>query len=344
VTVEAVGDVVLLGGGAISSATVAPAGRAGTVEIEAARVVVDGGYNSIPSQVSARSAAGASGQTGDISITASESVVVSNGGQVSIGNDSTAVDPGAIVASRILLAAPTIRVNSGGSVTAQSSGNVSASNVHVEARDLLWLDSGSITTSANLGNGGEIVIDAGTVRLVNSQVTTSVLGTVGNGGDIHLRADVLRLETGFIQANTAARDASGGDVSIDARTLIATGSNVFVGGSTPINFVPGVFGLNVIQAAAPTGVSGAIELTSPVLDTAGALVGLGAAPLDTSLLGRSPCRVGASSSLAFAGRGGLAPSAREAFRLDPPVFAGRAFDPERFANLGTPCPNAHAPS
>jgi len=263
---------------------------------------------------------------------------------VSIANDSTAINPAAVSPSRISLTAPSILVNPGGSVTAQSSGNVAASNIQVAARELLWLASGSITTSANLGNGGEIDITAGTARLTNSQITTSVLGTVGNGGDINVHVDVLRLETGFIQANTTASDAAGGNVTIDARTLIATGSNVFVGGSTPINFVPGIFGLNVIQAAAPTGVSGTIELTSPVLDTAGALVGLGATPLDTSLLGRSPCRLGASSSLALAGRGGLAPSAREAFRLDPPAFAGQAFDPRRFATLGIPCARAHAAS
>jgi hypothetical protein len=294
--------------------------------------------------VSARSASGASGQTGDVTINANESITLSNGGQVSIGNDSTAAAPASIAPSRISLAAPSILIASGGSVTAQATGNVSASNIQVDAPDRLAMSSGSITTEANLGNGGAIAIDAGEVRLVDSRITTSVLGTVGNGGDISVRADVLRLETGFIQANTAASNATGGSVAIETNILIATGSNVFVGGSTPINFVPGVFGLNVIQAAAPTGVSGTIELTSPVLDTAGALVGLGATPLDTSLLGRSPCRVGAGSSLALAGRGGLAPSAREAFRLDPPVFAGQAFDPRRFATLGTPCARDHAPS
>src|SRR5204863_3084304 len=111
----------------------------------------------------------------------------------------------------------------------------------------------------------------------------------------------------------------------------------FIGGSEPIAFASGVFGLNVIQAAAPTGVSGAIELTSPVLDTSGALSGLGAAPLDTTLVGRSPCRLAAGSSLALAGRGGLAPSARDGFRLDPPAVATGPFAPGSLAYAGGPC-------
>jgi filamentous hemagglutinin family protein len=330
------GNLALRGGGVISSATTSSAGAAGSIVIRTGNLIVDGATG--PSQISARSTETGSGQTGEILVSARESIAVSNGGQITVANQSNAADPSQIVASRIALEAPAVLIASNGSVTAQSSGNVSASNIEITAPGSLLLDSGSITTSANLGNGGTITIDAGKVRLVNSQLTTSVLGTRGNGGDISIRADALQLETGFIQANTAARDAAGGNVAIDARVLVASGGVAFIGGSEPIAFVPGTFGLNVIQAAAPTGVSGVIDLTSPVLDTSGALTGLGAAALDTSLVGRSPCRVGAGSSLALAGRGGLAPSARDGFRLDPPALAAAGpFSPGRLAFAGSPC-------
>ena len=342
ISVAVDGDLALRNSGLVSSATFSSQGSAGSVDIHANRVVIDGTYGGFPSQVSARSGDGASGQTGDISIAATDSITVSNGGQVTVANSSTVPNVQGLVPSTIALDAPRIFIASGGSITAQSSGNVDASNIAVTAPMLLELDSGSITTSANLGNGGRIDIDAGTVRLVNSQITTSVLGTRGNGGDISVHADVLRLETGFIQANTAARDAAGGNVAIDVNTLVASGGTAFIGGSEPIAFVPGVFALNVIQAAAPTGVSGAIELTSPVLDTSGALTGLGAAPLDTSLVGRSPCRVAAGSSLAVAGRGGLAPSARDAFRIDPVAVARAPFAPGAFALTAGPCASRHA--
>jgi len=343
VTISVDGDLALQASGVISSATSSSHGAAGDVAIHAGRLTVDGSFGTTSSQVSARSGDHASGQTGNVSIVADESVVVSNGGQITVANSSSSENPSHLVASSISLAAPEILIASGGSVTAQSSGNVNASNIVITAPGSLQLDSGSITTSANLGNGGTITIDAGKVRLVNSQVTTSVLGTRGNGGDISIHADALLLETGFIQANTAARSATGGDVAIDVKVLAASGGSVFIGGSEPITFVPGTFGLNVIQAAAPTGVSGAIELTSPVLDTSGALAGLGAAALDTSLVGRSPCRLGAGSSLALAGRGGLAPSARDGFRIDPPALASAGpFTPVLPAFAGSPCRVARA--
>ncbi|HET6264550.1 MAG TPA: filamentous hemagglutinin N-terminal domain-containing protein, partial [Usitatibacter sp.] len=167
-------DLQLRNGATVSTTTFSPTGRAGTVEIVADRVVVDGAYEGTASAVSARSAEGASGQTGDVTISANESITLSNGGQVSIGNDSNAAEPASIVPSRIALVAPSIFLASGGSVTAQATGNVSASNIQVDARGRLAMLSGSITTEANLGNGGAISIDAGEVRLFDSRITTSV--------------------------------------------------------------------------------------------------------------------------------------------------------------------------
>jgi large exoprotein involved in heme utilization and adhesion len=85
-----------------------------------------------------------------------------------------------------------------------------------------------------------------------------------------------------------------------------------VGGSEPLQFQPGVFGYNVIQAAAPTGVSGTITITTPALDVSAGLTPLNAKVLDTGGLGRGLCDGG--SSLAQAGRGGLPPSARGLLR------------------------------
>ena len=314
VTVD--GALSVAAGGSISSATFSSAGRAGSVDVTAGSVLVSGA-RFVPSSIIASAQPGSSGQTGSVTITATDSITVSDGGRISIGNGATVDHPAVSSDSGIQMTAPDIRIERGGMVTAASSGNVAASDIHLDVPGTLALDHGSIATTANLGNGGAITIRAGAIDLRDSQITTSVSGTTGNGGDITVQADVLRMETGFIQANTAAADASGGNVTIDARVLAASGSSLFVGGSEPLTFRAGVFGLNVIQAAAPTGVSGAIDLTSPVLDTSGALAGLGAAALDTSGVGRSPCRVSAGSSLAIVGRGGLAPSALGMQRVDP---------------------------
>ena len=177
-----------------------------------------------------------------------------------------------------------------------------------------------ITTTAQDGNGGAITINGGRIMwFTNSQILTSVLGLSGNGGDITVGADTLILETGFIQANTAAEGASGGRVTVNVNTLIPSGSSLLLGGQTPVTFRTGAVGLNVIQAAAPDGVAGAIVVTNPQLDLAGSLVELSAAIVDTTLT-RDLCGIGAGSSFVPVGRGGLAPAAGDLLRAEqPPV-------------------------
>jgi hypothetical protein len=189
----------------------------------------------------------------------------------------------------------------------------------VNFSDRLRLDPSSITTSANEGNGGPIRILGGQVILLqNSQITTSVLGTSGNGGDIGIAAEVLVMNTGFVQANTAALAASGGNVLIDVAALIPSGNTLSVGSRVGNTFSPGMFGHNVIEAAAPSGVSGNVEVTSPALDLAGALGALATGVIDFGALGKDPCRVGAGSSLTPVGQGGFAPGASGPIRPEAP--------------------------
>ena len=276
------------------------------------------------------------------------------GGRIAVSaRDSILLDGGQILASganeatagKIVLKAPSVRlrgglittsneedalsggieINAGQIVLSDSSwiqssstSTAGAGTVEVNFADRLSLDHSSITTSANAGNGGSIRIRGGKLMLLeNSQITTSVLGTRGNGGDIGVSASVLVMNTGFIQANTAARAASGGNVLIDVASLIPGGNTLTLGSRSAHTFTPGVFGYNVIEAAAPDGVSGNIQVSSPALDLAGALRGLSTATIDFGALDRDPCRVGAGSSLTPVGRGGLPATAGGAIRPEP---------------------------
>jgi hypothetical protein len=100
------------------------------------------------------------------------------------------------------------------------------------------------------------------------------------------------------------------NVRIDTQYLIPSGGTLFVGGSQSLDFRPGIFGLNVIQAAAPTGVSGAITITTPALDVSAGLTPINARVLDGGGLGRGLCDVSGGSSLSSSGRGGMPPTAR----------------------------------
>lgn len=148
--------------------------------------------------------------------------------------------------------------------------------------------------------------------LQDSAITTSVLGLQGNGGDINIKSNFLIMDSGFIQANTAATGASGGNVNINVDTLeIPSGSLLFVGGNTPFQFQP-FSGINVIQAAAPNGIKGQINSTSPQLNLSGTLANLIVQSFDQNALSRDLCAIGTTSSLAQSGKGGLRRRAKDA--------------------------------
>ncbi len=109
--------------------------------------------------------------------------------------------------------------------------------------------------------------------------------------------------------------------------MIASQDQLFIGGER-IDFQPG--GINVIQAAAPTGVSGQIDISTPQLDISGSLTGLEAALLDVNDIAQDPCATpsGRQSTLSSVGAGGLA---------ETPAQAGSvAVDSERLKRLLQP--------
>ncbi|MBN8438601.1 MAG: filamentous hemagglutinin N-terminal domain-containing protein [Candidatus Accumulibacter sp.] len=304
VEVVAAGSLSLSHGAGITASS-RSSGDAGSVTVRAGSLRVDGvGPYGDSSKISATAGEGSSGQTGSVSVTANE-MTISNGGQISIENRATVADPSVLTPTAISVTAPTITiVNSPAAISSTSTGNVTAGAIRIVASDTLRLDPSGITTTANLGNGGAIDIITGLFWLENSQIATSVRGLSGNGGNITISAESLIMNTGFIQANTAAPNASGGLVSITVDNLIASGGSLFLGDNTPYTYRPGVFGFNVIQAAAPTGVNGVVQISSPRLDITSSLVGF-----DTRLLNaqvaRRLCGNSGGSSLVPVGRGGL---------------------------------------
>ncbi|MBI5910175.1 MAG: filamentous hemagglutinin N-terminal domain-containing protein [Betaproteobacteria bacterium] len=312
--VQVSGNLTVLAGGSISSNTSSKA-PAGNVEVTAGSLRVDG----FGSMVAAVAAPNSAGQTGNVTVVGRDAVAISNSGRLSLQNAATVEAPKAIVPGLLTVRASSISLTNG-SITTRSTGNVAAGNIQVNFTDRLWLDPSSISTSANEGNGGSIRVQGGKLMVLdNSQITTSVLGASGNGGDISLNAQALVMNTGFIQANTAAQAASGGNVFIDVGALIPSGSTLTLGSRSAHAFAQGVFGYNVIEAAAPDGISGAIQVSSPALDLAGALGGLSTAMIDFGALGKDPCRVGAGSSFTPVGRGGLPPTVSGLIRPEPRV-------------------------
>jgi large exoprotein involved in heme utilization and adhesion len=319
VVVNVGGALQVLGGGVVTSG-VEGSGRGGEVQVKAGSIEVSGDG----SQIGAAAMATSSGQPGNVSVHADGTLVLASGGNLSIQNEGNNAQPSSVLPSLLSVEAAQLSLIDAGTIKANATGNVAAGALQISVGDRVSLKNSSITTSANSGNGGPISIQAGSlVELNHSQITTSVLGQSGNGGNIHAGASALVMNTGFIQANTAAHDAAGGNVAIDVQTLLTSGNTLFLGGQTAHDFLSDIFGFNVIQAAAPTGVSGTVNVTAPVLDIAGSLSSLGGTMIDSGRLGRNPCQTTDGSSLSVAGRGGVAPSARGwlGTQLAPPPIA-----------------------
>ena len=147
--------------------------------------------------------------------------------------------------------------------------------------------------------------------------------TSGNGGDISIDVPVVALDSGAIQANTLAPLASGGTVTINAQALVPSYQSFILGGSA-LAFNANATGLNVVQAAAPDGVNGALSVTVPTLDLGNALLGLTGRPSAPVMLGRDLCGSTRGSSLAVAGRGGVAPTAYDPLWIEAHVDSSMA--------------------
>jgi filamentous hemagglutinin family protein len=308
VSVTVANNMLLINHGTIASDTYT-SGAGGDVSVSvggAAQLVDFAG-------ISSEAEAGSGGQPGAISISAG--TLSLQHAVVSIENDATIADPDVLQPKQISIQAGSVRLD-GAAIDAASTGNVAASAITIDYGQSLRLDSSAIATSSNEGNGGGIAtMGHGPLWLSQSYINTSVSGsTNGNGGSIQINAPFIILDSGAIQANTSAPRASGGDVTIDAEALIPSFASYTLGGALQV--FDGALGLNIIQAAAPNGISGSLNVTVPTLDLGNALLRLTGAPAAPTPLGRGACRYRPGSSLALAGRGGLPVSARQPLWFD----------------------------
>lgn len=301
----------ILSGGSLQTHEQGHAAQGGHISILAHETItLDNGYIIATGQNE--------GEAGQVRITAP--VVTIRSGTITTRNSEDATSGGIEITTGRLSLSEASRIES------SSTGRYGAGNIALHVGELTRITDSAVTTTSYEGSGGNISLDGGSAGtrpgalvLRNSVITTSVLGSSGNGGDISLDTRALVLDTGFIQANTVARNAAGGNINIEVDSLIPSGNTLFVGGQTPFDFQSGLASFNVIQAAAPTGINGAINISSPALDISGSLVGLNTGMIEIGGLGRSPCQPSAGSSLVQVGRGGFPPAARNLLGSDAPA-------------------------
>jgi len=311
VTVDGVLE--LVNGAEISSSTFAN-GNGGDVTVKAEILYMDGEFTGIYAQAYID----AVGYAGNVVIIA-ETVNLVNGGKIGIIADQALTEEllSNMPQNLIYISTKELHLDQNAKITAESTQNVPAGTIIIQANEAI-IESSSITTSSNDADGGSITIQGDHILLHDGFITTSVAGSTGDGGDITIRgisdnetfapADALILKGGFIQANTGADGASGGNISVNISAVIADAEGTLqIGGEERQEFLPGT-NMNIIQAAAPGGEQGNINITAPEIDVSSAIVNTGAYFVNPAQLATNPCLAVNStdeSALIQGSRGGI---------------------------------------
>ncbi|MEI2578457.1 S-layer family protein [Scytonema sp. PRP1] len=207
------------------------AGDAGNLTVTTPRLTVrDGG------RVDASTFA--SGSAGNIIINASEFVEVKGivpgsinpsliGSSANILDESLqqtfrvpAVPSGS--AQNVTINTGELRVTDGGQVTVRNQGSGNAGNARINARSILLDNAGSITGATQSGEGGNIILETGSLQIRRSSQISAQAGGTGNGGNITITGNspadsVVLLENSKITAN--AFEGRGGNIQINTQGL-----------------------------------------------------------------------------------------------------------------------------
>jgi len=179
-------------------------------------------------------------------------------------------------------------------------------NVSVTAINNIFLTQGAAINSSSYSNDnpGNIKLAAGNLlSLVDDSKISSQSNGTSNGGNITVTGNVLLMQSSSITADTQA-GASGGNITLNFAGVVADGNNIIVGGNQIISPQPGVPGWNIIRAAAPDGISGNIQFTTPQLNLSGTQQGLGGPQFQAEGLGKSFCARNKDSSLSIRSKTG----------------------------------------
>ena len=274
INVALTGDLSLRSRGGISAET-RGIGLGGAINIEANNALLSGG-----STISA--ATSGSGKAGNIGILARKLFKMDN------SLVTTAAD--FAQGGNINVQAKEIQLGNGAVISAESSGAGNAGDIGIAASNTFTSRNSSVTTEARAADGGNLLINLGTMlRLIDSKITTSVGGgpqTVG--GNIEVASEYVILQNSRIIAN--AYEGRGGNIGIDAGTFLADPNSL-------------------VDASSALGINGTVDIRAVVQSIAGVVQPLPKDFVSAGDLLRTPCearvRGDKAGSLVVKGRDGL---------------------------------------
>jgi hypothetical protein len=220
----------------------------------------------------------------------------------------------------------------GGRVSALSRGTQSGGNIFIKAQGQVTMsDAAAISASStDLGNAGNIAITAGPQFLSqNSSITTEA--NQASGGNIFIQAtDSIRLVSSQLSTSVqGGPNTSGGNITLDPAVITLQNSQVLAqavqGAGGNINIVAGTFladPTSVVSASSQFGLSGSVNIQSPLSNLSNTLATLPQRPLQAQPLLTQHCAAqanGRMSSLVVAGRDSL-PMEPGSWLMSPLMF------------------------
>ncbi|WP_442941283.1 two-partner secretion domain-containing protein [Nostoc sp.] len=239
-----------------------------------------------------------SGNSGSLTVNASESIEVNGTRQTLIGASVLAFfNPNTLAnAGRITLNTPVLTVRKAGIVLIDNRGLGNAGSLTVNAERLQLDAGGSILASTRSGNGGNINLQLQKLLILRhgSNITTTAGGN-GNAGNILINSPIiLGLENSDIIAN--AFQGKGGNINITTQGLFG------------LKYRDRLTSENDITASSQFGLNGNVQITSPDVDPNSGLVELPANVTDPSQQIATGCASNQGSQFVATGRGGIPPN------------------------------------
>jgi large exoprotein involved in heme utilization and adhesion len=208
-----------------------------------------------------------------------------------------------------LTAGQSVTISDSASVSASSTGPGNAGNISINAGQQFEMRNSSVKTEAAQASGGEIDIRAmKLVRLVDSTISTSVLGGAGSGGNITIDPNIVVLQNSNVIA--IAVQGAGGNITITTPLFLADSTSL-------------------VSASSQFGLNGTVTIQSPTSNLSESLGTLTSTPSQAQSLVTQRCAAlanGQTSSFVVAGREQL-PADPGSWLTSPLALAGLDADP-----------------
>jgi large exoprotein involved in heme utilization and adhesion len=243
-------------------------GNAGSITVDVGAVNLTKGSTISSNSTGTKSDAG---DAGSVTINASGNFT-SNGSTVSTSAENAK-------GGDIMIDAQNVQLSNGTLISASSNapllpdGAGNAGNITIKSASNVIMQNSSVTTEASQASGGQVTInasDTGMIRMVNSKIATSVAGSDSDtaGGDISIDPQFVILQNSQILAQAFA--GTGGNITITSNVFLADPSSV-------------------VDASSQLGVSGTVDIRSPVSNLSGVVGRLPESLLAVQALLRAAC-------------------------------------------------------